>query len=152
MLVINRYLDEISKREFKTEKEAIASEIKNGGIKKLFSFWKAEPKDDTCSFANGGWAYQRKESDYVLLREAILKGIKEYEPWIAKQYAEHGGLKIDHIKGGGRRHTQQIKGLGSHLYLWLYHKNYPSGFQVLCANCNQGKRDGGICPHQVNKH
>lgn len=49
-------------------------------------------------------------------------------------------LQIDHIKGGGRRHAMQIRSLGSHLYLWLYHKNYPKGFQVYCANCNVIKK------------
>lgn len=49
-------------------------------------------------------------------------------------------LQIDHINGGGRRHAIQIKGLGSHFYLWLYNNNYPEGFQVLCANCNVIKK------------
>ena len=49
-------------------------------------------------------------------------------------------LQIDHINGGGRRHTQQIQAQGTHLYLWLVHHNYPQGFQVLCANCNTIKK------------
>ena len=49
-------------------------------------------------------------------------------------------FQIDHIHGGGRRHAIQIKGLGSHFYLWLYNHNYPSGYQVLCANCNVRKK------------
>jgi len=58
-------------------------------------------------------------------------------------------LTIDHVdndghlfrKGnGGSRHNN--------VYQWLVWNNFPSGFQVLCLNCNQGKhRNGGVCPH-----
>jgi ABC-type uncharacterized transport system substrate-binding protein len=34
-------------------------------------------------------------------------------------------------------------------YKWLARNGYPSGFQILCMNCNHGKsRNGGVCPHQ----
>lgn len=118
MKVINKYIDEISKREFKTEDEAINSEKKNGGIAKKFSFWKKEPEDEGCSFANGGWSYQRKESDYVLLREALLQSIKEYEPWIAKQYDKQGGLELKHIVGGSFIGRYLCDG-NSELYPWF---------------------------------
>jgi hypothetical protein len=30
--------------------------------------------------------------------------------------------------------------------------NFPGGHQILCWNCQQGKRfNNGICPHQLNK-
>jgi len=96
---VNKYLDEISGREFKTQEEAIKSEKKHGGIKKLFSFWK-EPKDNTCDFANGKWCYQRTEAEYHQLIEALVKGVKKYEPWIAKHYEKDGGLSKKHIGGG----------------------------------------------------
>ena len=63
-------------------------------------------------------------------------------------------LSIDHVnndqcdfaKKFGRPHT------GLFLFTWLLKNGYPPGFQVLCHNCNQGKRiNGGVCPHQVNK-
>jgi len=57
-------------------------------------------------------------------------------------------LTIDHINGGGRKHRKEIKG---HLYSWLVKNNFPNGFQVLCYNCNCGKRiNNGICPHKDN--
>src|ERR1035437_7860808 len=117
MKVINKYIDEISKREFKTQKEAIASEVKNGGIKKLFSFWKKQPEDEGCRFSNGSWAYQRKESDFILLKESLLKAIVEYEPWIAKQYDEHGGLTMEHIFAGSFIGRYLSDG-NSELYEW----------------------------------
>ena len=45
MKTINKYVDEISGKEFAKIEDAIASEKKNGGIKKLFAFWKEVPED-----------------------------------------------------------------------------------------------------------
>ncbi len=59
-------------------------------------------------------------------------------------------LTIDHIDGGGNKHRKELTGSGSgeHLYRWLRDNNYPSGFQVLCWNCNCGRSlNGGVCPH-----
>jgi len=60
-------------------------------------------------------------------------------------------LTIDHIDGGGREHRKKV-GDGSTFYRWLIKNNYPVGYQILCYNCNCGKaKNGGICPHQINK-
>lgn len=54
-------------------------------------------------------------------------------------------LSLDHINNNGNQHRKKI---GRHIYLWLYSKKYPSGFQILCYNCNHAKHlNGGICPH-----
>ncbi len=64
----------------------------------------------------------------------------ERDPWF---------LCIDHIDGGGRRHMDSIGGAHK-FYDWLIANNYPPGFQVLCYNCNNGKRmTKGPCPHEV---
>ena len=55
-------------------------------------------------------------------------------------------LTIDHINGGGRHHRQEI---GPRLYAWLRRHAYPSGFQVLCMNCNFAKGQHGVCPHET---
>jgi len=65
-------------------------------------------------------------------------------------------LTIDHVFNDGAKHRRQIgykdgngKGSSSATLRWLKTHNYPSGFQVLCMNCNLGKqRNGGICPHK----
>ena len=50
-------------------------------------------------------------------------------------------LTIDHINGGGNEHRRQLRvGSGTHFFYWLRRNNYPSGFQVLCWNCNVKKR------------
>lgn len=56
-------------------------------------------------------------------------------------------LSVDHTEGKGRQHratmgTQTIN-------VWLVNNEFPEGFQVLCYNCNCGKRvNNGVCPHQ----
>jgi len=53
-------------------------------------------------------------------------------------------LEIDHVNGykSGPR-------AGLPLYQWLISNNYPEGFQILCSNCNQGKRrNHNVCPHE----
>ena len=58
-----------------------------------------------------------------------------------------GFLTIDHINGGGRVERQKV-GTGSRFYRWLKNNNFPSGYQVLCYNCNCSKGALGCCPHQ----
>ena len=64
-------------------------------------------------------------------------------------------LTIDHIDGNGAEHRRELygasakKATGMHMYSWLKKHSYPSGFQVLCFNCNTSKHINGICEHQV---
>jgi hypothetical protein len=54
-------------------------------------------------------------------------------------------LTMDHIHGGGTKARKNMKGNKS-IYTWLKKNNFPSGFQILCMNCNWAKRDGKECP------
>ncbi len=55
-------------------------------------------------------------------------------------------LTIDHVNNDGLIHRNSITGM---LYDWLIKKNFPSGFDVLCMNCNWGKyKNHGVCPHK----
>lgn len=47
-------------------------------------------------------------------------------------FSDIRALSIDHINGGGTKHTKEIK---KSLYYWLKEKGYPQGYQVLCMNC-----------------
>jgi len=45
-------------------------------------------------------------------------------------------LSIDHIGGGGAKHRKEIgKKGGPAFYRWLKRNKYPTGFRVLCMNC-----------------
>ena len=56
-------------------------------------------------------------------------------------------LSIDHMNGGGNEHRRQIGLKAAHPYKWLKDHNYPSGFRVLCMNCNFALGAFGYCPH-----
>lgn len=57
-------------------------------------------------------------------------------------------LCIDHIDGGGEQHRKS--GI-SKICRWLIRNNFPSGFRVLCANCNSALGHYGFCPHHPNE-
>lgn len=58
-------------------------------------------------------------------------------------------LEIDHINNNGSEHRRKI---GKNLYPWIVRNGYPGDLQLLCSNCNQGKkRNGGICPHKSSR-
>ncbi len=48
-------------------------------------------------------------------------------------------LCIDHINGGGTKIREDTRHWGDKLYFYLIRNNFPEGFQILCANCNQKK-------------
>lgn len=76
-------------------------------------------------------------------------------------------LTLDHINDNGTQHRKQISAeleaknpgkkfpyrliAGITMYKYLRDLGYPSGFQVLCSNCNHAKQNWpGGCPHQTN--
>lgn len=105
-------------------------------------------------------------------REAFLENerqwTKEYRAQLRDEtFAAYGGyvcaccgetersfLTIDHINNDGAKFRKNVLGnrgfAGYHTYRWLRANGYPQdGLQVLCMNCQQGKKlNGGICPHQ----
>jgi hypothetical protein len=65
-------------------------------------------------------------------------------------------LHLDHINGDGwefRKAWTENNGKvvgGTGFYYWLKKNGWPDlALQVLCANCNLGKRTGKYCPHEV---
>jgi len=62
-------------------------------------------------------------------------------------------LDIDHINNNGKLDRQRFNTCYRTFYRWLRDNGFPRNeYQLLCSNCNQGKRrNGGICPHQQKK-
>jgi hypothetical protein len=66
-------------------------------------------------------------------------------------------LSLDHIDdGAGNTERMEVFGKkyqgGRHFYRNLRLRGYPAGFQVLCMNCQVGRRDnGGVCPHKSKR-
>ncbi len=57
-------------------------------------------------------------------------------------------LTIDHKNNNGNEHRKQIGRGGMILLRWIIKNGYPSGFQILCYNCNYAKNTNeGVCPH-----
>lgn len=63
-------------------------------------------------------------------------------------------LQLDHINNNGaeeRRSIDRGSSGGHKFYEYLRKNNYPDGYQILCANCNQAKAYFGICSHQLSQ-
>lgn len=69
-------------------------------------------------------------------------------------------LTIDHVNNDGAAHRKKLSAGykkhkwrdanlgGTSVYADLVRRNFPTGFQLLCANCNVSKaRNGGVCEH-----
>ena len=65
-----------------------------------------------------------------------------------------GFLQIDHVEGNGHTHLNpngnRLKGF--ELLSWLQRHDYPTGFQVLCANCNTNKGRKESCGAKGLQH
>lgn len=64
-------------------------------------------------------------------------------------------LSMDHIQNNGAEHRRALNPKygtgGARFYGWLRRNKFPAGYQVLCMNCQWGKKlNGGICPHKEN--
>ena len=57
-------------------------------------------------------------------------------------------LALDHINGGGTRERKSTK--GRNIIFNVIRDNFPTGFQILCHNCNCAKGFYGKCPHKSN--
>jgi hypothetical protein len=70
--------------------------------------------------------------------------------------ATYSFLTVDHIHGGGVQERKTSGPTSTWVLVFNQHKNgtpweeLRKKYQVLCANCNQGRRvdKEGICPHQ----
>ena len=55
-------------------------------------------------------------------------------------YDNIDALSIDHIKNDGEKQRNKLHLEGSGFYAWLRRNRFPSGYQVLCMNCQLLKR------------
>lgn len=110
--------------------------------------------------------YKERNLKYVCERQ-VRYGKKRRARVKEAVFAAYGGYKcaccgeteklfltIDHINNNGAAHRREIvgkrTGAGYPTYNWLANNNFPEGYQVLCMNCNHGKRmNNGICPHKA---
>lgn len=54
-------------------------------------------------------------------------------------FSDYRALQIDHILDNGAQERKSLGGQnfsGHRFYYWLKKRNWPKGYQTLCANCN----------------
>ena len=106
-----------------------------------------------CRFSN--WI-ENNPDDWAKMQSRWRKKLK------MKAYINYGGnppkcaccgeniiefLCLDHIDNNGSEYRKEIS--GRDIYEWIATNDYPSGFQILCRNCNWGKYvNKGTCPHK----
>jgi hypothetical protein len=111
------------------------------------------PRDNCTS--NKHKAYYENEKTIARKRSAIAR--KKLKIRVLSHYS-NGNIRckrcgitdidvltIDHINSNGAVERRQLKSLGArkggwNFYVWLEKHNYPSGYQVLCMNCQWKKR------------
>jgi hypothetical protein len=63
----------------------------------------------------------------------------------------HVFLTLEHPNGDGAEHRHRLGRSGDSVYYDLKKRGWPPGFEILCWNCQWGRRsNGGVCPHQEN--
>lgn len=102
---------------------------------------------------------------YYANKEASFERVKKYTKKLREIILNHYGwscncpncpeknpifLTIDHINNDGYKDKMQsgYRFGGANLYRKIIKENFPDNLQILCWNCNCGKRsNNGICPH-----
>lgn len=142
---------------------------KNKTDKEYHAEWRKKNRE-LCRERSKAWAKSHPEN-----RKENVKRFKEKHPEKAKEWAKntkqklkmagllfYGGnppkcaccgekaiefLTMDHINGDGNKHRASESN-ATNIYQWLKTNKYPSGFRVLCMNCNWAIGVHGLCPHQ----
>lgn len=94
----------------------------------------------------------KKHETMIRVKDAVFCAYGGYECACCGE-TERKFLTLDHIASDGASWRRQTFGVrtsaGGRTYAWLAKHGFPKGYQVLCMNCNFGKRmNNGVCPHQ----
>jgi len=66
-------------------------------------------------------------------------------------YSDLRFLSVDHIDGRKNLSVKEKKLFTIYLWRYLIKTGLPSGYQILCYNCNIAKGQAKYCPHQLDK-
>jgi hypothetical protein len=111
---------------------------------------RTNPNDGIIGYTNKCKPCDRIKSK-ILLKKSRLKILNHYGAFCrCCGESTYEFLTIDHINGGGNKHSKEI-GKGTSLQRWIIKNNFPKEFQILCYNCNCAKGHHGICPHQLTQ-
>jgi hypothetical protein len=89
-----KFVDELSGKEFDTKVAAIASEAMHADLNRIFKDYKGKDPD-------GSWKYYQRTQEWVdTLADKIIEAIKKYEPWIVKSFKDDKKeITREHIGG-----------------------------------------------------
>jgi len=77
-------------------------------------------------------------------RRLRLQVLQHYSPLLRCHRCDFSDLRaltIDHVEGHGAAHRRTLgRSAQTAFYTWLRSQGYPSGYQVLCMNCQFIKR------------
>lgn len=138
----------ISKR---TGQKPLAQECKKCTQRRTQKRYRAKYQE--IRLKDNAYAKERR----AMIREAVFAAYGGYRCACCGE-TEKCFLTLDHINNDGadfRRKLvgSQARGGGYVTYRHLFTRGFPPGFQVLCANCQHGKRmNNGTCPHQVRRN
>lgn len=94
------------------------------------------------------WNRKRSRKYWADLRHSAILAYGGYECACCGE-TEPKFLTLDHVNNDGAQHRKEIGNRGAGIFKWLRDNEYPTGFQILCMNCNHGKAlNKGICPHK----
>ena len=123
---------------------------KRDGVKEHKKAYAEKWRDENKGTARYVATQKRSSKNYrMALRARVLRAYGGERPSCAccgESTVEF--LAIDHVHGGGNAHRRSIgSSCGASIYKWLERNDFPSGFQLLCHNCNFAKSKHGQCPH-----
>jgi len=124
----------------------------NCGKERWVQLRKGRPVSTTCSRCSCGVSYRASsESDKEKARVRQHTRQQKLKTEVLSHYSKGklecaicaekrmDCLSLDHMNNNGEEDRKRI-GEGVNIYRWLRKQAYPSGFQVLCMNCQFIKR------------
>lgn len=124
MKTIERYVDEVSGREFKTPGEAEKSEVASLDIQETLEFVTISevPNERRGDFANGEFNVQRTKEYYLMFKRALGELMLKHEEEItsSENLGRHGGPESWLVPGGivGRFLDDRDSLLKTWYYTW----------------------------------
>jgi hypothetical protein len=110
---------------------------------------KSNPKNTYCDEHQSHWKI-RKHAEGLRIKKEVINYYNELSQCVCCGESNLVFLTIDHMDNNGAEHRKKINRFGEGFYRWLISNNFPNGYQVLCFNCNCGRKiNGGICPHKI---
>ena len=94
----------------------------------------------------------KSKANHARIKDAVFNAYGGYKCACCGE-TERAFLSLDHVNNDGTAHRKGERKHCMHIYRWAIAHGFPDRLQVLCMNCNWGKRmNNGICPHQTTRN